>query len=326
MTMTREYLGVVGSVLLFAATISCGGEKKLITIDGSSTVYPVTQAVAEEFQKAYKNINVTVGISGTGGGFKKFCAGETQISNASRPIKKSEIDKCKENKIEYIELPVAYDGLSVIVSKENTIAQDITVEELKKAFGDTNVKTWKDIRASWPAEPLKVYSPGHDSGTYDYFVEAILGKDAKVRGDAVFSEDDNVLVKGVSGDKNGIAFFGVAYYEENQEKLRAVPVVNPKTKKPELPTLENVMSGTYAPLSRPIFIYVTTTAAALPEVKSFIDFYMDNGGKLTKQVGYIPLMPEEYSLVKKYFHAGRTGHPASDAAHGGPLAIKELYK
>jgi phosphate transport system substrate-binding protein len=281
--------------------------------------------VAEEFQKANKNINVTVGISGTGGGFKKFCNGETQISDASRPIKKSEIEKCAEKKIEYIELPVAYDGLSVVVSRQNDFAQDITVEELKKAFGDTSVKTWKDIRASWPAEPVKIYSPGQDSGTYDYFVEAILGKDAKVRGDAVFSEDDNVLVKGVSGDKNALGFFGVAYYEENLDKLRAVAVVNPKTKKAELPTIENVMSGVYAPLSRPVFIYVAKAAYEKEEVRNFVNFYLDNASKLVKQVGYIPLNPEEYSLLKKYFAAGKPGAPAADT-HGGHLEIMKLYQ
>lgn len=325
MTMTKERLSVVGSVLLFAATISCGGEKKVISIDGSSTVYPITQAVAEEFQKANKNINVTVGISGTGGGFKKFCVGETHISDASRPIKKSEIEKCEEKKIEYIELPVAYDGLSIVVAKENDFVQDITVDELKKAFGDANVKTWKDIRASWPAEPLKVYSPGQDSGTFDYFAEVILGKDAKVRGDAVFSEDDNVLVKGVSGDKGAVGFFGVAYYEENQATLRAVPVVNPKSKKAELPTLENVMSGAYAPLSRPIFIYVAKTASEKEEIKNFINFYFDNAPTLVKQVGYIPLKPEEYTLLKTYFGSGKVGSPAADT-HGGQLEILNLYK
>lgn len=325
MTMTETRSGLIASAVLFALTISCGGEKKLITVDGSSTVYPITQAVAEEFQKANKNINVTVGISGTGGGFKKFCNGETQISDASRPIKKSEIEKCAEKKIEYIELPVAYDGLSVVVSRQNDFAQDITVEELKKAFGDTSVKTWKDIRASWPAEPVKIYSPGQDSGTYDYFVEAILGKDAKVRGDAVFSEDDNVLVKGVSGDKNALGFFGVAYYEENLDKLRAVAVVNPKTKKAELPTIENVMSGVYAPLSRPVFIYVAKAAYEKEEVRNFVNFYLDNASKLVKQVGYIPLNPEEYSLLKKYFAAGKPGAPAADT-HGGHLEIMKLYQ
>jgi phosphate transport system substrate-binding protein len=325
MTITKERLAVAGSLLLFAATISCGGEKKLISVDGSSTVYPITQAVAEEYQKANKGINVTVGISGTGGGFKKFCAGETQISDASRPIKKSEIEKCAEKKIEYIELPVAYDGLSIVVSKENTFVNDITVDELKKIYGDDKVKTWKEVRASWPADPIKVYSPGHDSGTYDYFSEAILGKDVKVRGDAVFSEDDNVLVKGVSSDKGAVGYFGVAYYEENKATLRAVSVVNPKSKKAELPTLENVMSGAYAPLSRPIFIYVSTKAAALAEVKGFVEFYFDNAAKLVGQVGYIPLKPEEYTLVKSYFKAGRVGHPASES-HGGPLSIMELYK
>jgi phosphate transport system substrate-binding protein len=325
MTMTETRSGLIASAVLFALTIGCGGEKKLITVDGSSTVYPITQAVAEEFQKANKNINVTVGISGTGGGFKKFCNGETQISDASRPIKKSEIEKCAEKKIEYIELPVAYDGLSVVVSRQNDFAQDITVEELKKAFGDTSVKTWKDIRASWPAEPVKIYSPGQDSGTYDYFVEAILGKDAKVRGDAVFSEDDNVLVKGVSGDKNALGFFGVAYYEENLDKLRAVAVVNPKTKKAELPTIENVMSGVYAPLSRPVFIYVAKAAYEKEEVRNFVNFYLDNASKLVKQVGYIPLNPEEYSLLKKYFAAGKPGAPAADT-HGGHLEIMKLYQ
>lgn len=323
--MTKQRLALVGSVLFFAATVSCGGDRKLITVDGSSTVYPITQAMAEEFQKANGKVNVTVGISGTGGGFKKFCVGETQISDASRPIKKSEIEKCAENNIKYIELPVAYDGLSIVVAKENDFVDNITVAELKKAFGDTNVKTWKDVRPSWPAEPIEIYSPGQDSGTYDYFVEAILGKKEKVRGDAVFSEDDNVLVKGVAGNKGAIGFFGVAYYEENRETLRAVPVVNPKTNKAELPTLENVMSGAYAPLSRPIFIYVSESAASLPEVKEFVNFYFDQAPTLVGQTGYIPLKPEEYKLLKTYFANGKTGAPAA-GSHGGQLEIMTLYR
>lgn len=327
-SMKTSHVLPLAAILLSTLGLACNKERKVITIDGSSTVYPITQAVAEEFQKGNKGVHATVGISGTGGGFKKFCANETHISDASRPIKKSEVEKCAEKKIEYIELPVAYDGLSVVMSKENTFVDQLSLDELKKIFdSEKPAKTWQDVRASFPAEPIKVYSPGQDSGTFDYFNEVVLGKDRKVRGDAVFSEDDNVLVKGVAGSKGAIGFFGVAYYEENRSTLKAIAIVNPKSKKAELPTVENIMGGIYAPLSRPIFIYVKKATASEPEIKSFVEFYLDHGPSLVKQAGYIPLKPSEYTALKAYFAAGKTGSPASTQKEGeGALDIGSLYK
>lgn len=304
----------------------CKQEKYNVVIDGSSTVYPISQAVAEEFMKKNKDYNVTVGISGTGGGFKKFCAGETDISDASREIKKVEIEKCKENKIEFIELPVAYDALSVIVSHNNKFVDVLSVQDLKRIFDQNNpVKTWNEINPKWPNKQIKVYSPGQDSGTYDYFVEVILGKDGRVRPDAAFSEDDNILVKGVSEDEYAIAFFGVAYYEENKQILKAIPVINPQTKQPVEPTLENVMNRTYVPLSRPLFIYVKKESLSKPGVKEYVNFYLENAFELSKSVGYIPFPKPDYEILKQYFESGKIGSPKNEKGAGEFFSIKELY-
>lgn len=323
----KNLLKISGLTLLFFTMVFCGQKKKEnIVIDGSSTVYPITQAVAEEFMKINKNYNVTVGISGTGGGFKKFCAGETDISNASREIKKTEMDKCKENNIEYIELPVAYDALSIVVSHNNDFVDVLSVKELNLIFRQKDpAKKWKDVRPNWPDKPIKIFSPGQDSGTYDYFVEVILGKDEKVRPDASFSEDDNVLVKGVSEDPYAIGFFGVAYYEENKSKLKAVPIINPKTNKPVEPTLENVRNQTYVPLSRPLFIYVKKASLKKPGVKEFVNFYLDKGEELSKAVGYIPFMKEDYKVLKDYFAKEKHGSPKNEKHAGEFFSIKDLY-
>ncbi len=314
------------NLFVFAFFAYCKQEKQNIVIDGSSTVFPITQAVAEEFMRKNKQYNVTVGISGTGGGFKKFCAGETDISNASREIKKVEIEKCKENKIEFIELPVAYDALSIIVSHKNNFVDVVTVEVLKRIFDQNNpLKKWNEINPKWPNKEIKVYSPGQDSGTYDYFVEAILGKDGRVRPDAAFSEDDNILVKGVSEDEYAIAFFGVAYYEENKQVLKAIPVINPQTKQPVEPTLENVMNRTYIPLSRPLFIYVKKESLDKPGIKEFVNFYLEEGYELTKSVGYIPFPKPDYEILKAYFQSGKTGSPKNEKGAGEFFSIKDLY-
>ncbi|MCX7810307.1 MAG: PstS family phosphate ABC transporter substrate-binding protein [Leptospiraceae bacterium] len=322
----KNLLKISGLTLLFFTMVFCGQKKENIVIDGSSTVYPITQAVAEEFMKINKNYNVTVGISGTGGGFKKFCAGETDISDASREIKKTEMDKCKENNIEYIELPVAYDALSIVVSHNNDFVDVLSVKELNLIFRQKDpAKKWKDVRPNWPDKPIKIFSPGQDSGTYDYFVEVILGKDEKVRPDASFSEDDNVLVKGVSEDPYAIGFFGVAYYEENKSKLKAVPIINPKTNKPVEPTLENVRNQTYVPLSRPLFIYVKKASLKKPGVKEFVNFYLDKGEELSKAVGYIPFMKEDYKVLKDYFAKEKHGSPKNEKHAGEFFSIKDLY-
>jgi phosphate transport system substrate-binding protein len=284
----------------------------IIKIDGSSTVYPITEAVAEEFQKQ-NPAKVTIGVSGTGGGFKKFCAGEIAIAGASRPIKATEEQACAAAKIEYIELPVAYDGLAVVVNSKNTWVKSFTVAELKKIWepgAQRTVLTWNQVRPTWPKTELHLFGPGVDSGTYDYFTKAIVGEEHKSRGDYTSSEDDNVLVQGVSRDQGGLGFFGLAYFEENKDKLKLVPIDDGNAdngKGPIAPTAETVGNGTYQPLSRPIFIYVAKTAAAQPETRAFIDFYLQKGEALVKDARYIPLPPKAYELAHARFTAGKTG-------------------
>lgn len=274
-------------------------QAQVIKIDGSSTVYPITEAVAEEFQKAKKNaIKVTVGISGTGGGFKKFCRGETDFSNASRPITAKEMEDCKAAGVEYIEMPVAFDALTVVVNPKNAFLKQATVEELKKLWepaAQGQITRWNQVNPAWPDAPVKLFGAGADSGTFEYFTEAIVGKAKSSRGDYTASEDDNVLVQGVSRDVNAIGYFGYAYYAENTAKLKALPIVSPKTGKAVEPSAANVENGSYQPLSRPIFVYVKAKSLEKPEVKEFIDFYMKNGAKLTKEVKYVPLPAAAYT-------------------------------
>jgi len=316
-------------VVIFMSITISKADDKLIRIDGSSTVYPITEAVAEEFQKAKRGaVKVTVGISGTGGGFKKFCRGETNMSNASRPILKKEIDVCKQQGIEYIELPVAYDGLVVVVNPKNTWVKSLTVADLKKMWEPAaggKITKWNHVKAEWPDAPLKLYGAGADSGTFDYFTEAIVGKAKSSRGDFTASEDDNVLVQGIAGDKNALGFFGLAYYEENKNKLKLVPVINPKTGKEVLPTEQTVMDGTYQPLSRPIFIYVSKKAAEKPEVKEFVDYYLKNAAKLVQQVKYVPLPAKAYKLVEERFAKRKTGTLFGGEAEVG-VKIEDLLK
>jgi phosphate transport system substrate-binding protein len=277
----------------------------LIKADGSSTVFPITEAVAEEFQKKNPKVRVTVGISGTGGGFKKFCAGETDISDASRPIKVSEVELCLDNKISYIELPVAFDGLAVMINPKNDWATSMTVKELKKLWepgAQKKITRWSQIRAGWPDKEIHLFGAGVDSGTYDYFTEAIVGKEHSSRGDFTASEDDNVLVQGIANDPLALGFFGVAYYEHNKDKLKLVAIddENPKNGDgPILPEFNNVKDATYQPLSRPIFIYVNKKALDRPEISEFIKFYLTEGRPLVKEVGYIPLPDEVYELALK---------------------------
>ena len=274
------------------------GNAGTIRIDGSSTVYPITEAVAEDFQIAKRGkARVTVGISGTGGGFKKFCRGEVDITNASRPIMQKEMDKCKKAGIEYVEMPVAFDALTVVIHPKNNWSKTITVAELKKMWGpaaQNKINSWNQINPAWPNAKFKLYGAGADSGTFDYFTEAIVGKSKSSRGDFTASEDDNVLVQGVSRDKNGLAFFGFAYYVENKKKLKAVAI--DAGNGGVLPSYETVANGTYQPLSRPIFIYVSVKAAKRPEVRDLIDFYMTKGPALVEEVKYFPLPKAVYSL------------------------------
>lgn len=270
-----------------------------IRIDGSSTVYPITEAIAEEFRIDQPDVKVTVGVSGTGGGFGKFGRGEIDINNASRPIKEQEAADAKANNISIVELKVAYDGLVVVVNKDNTWVNEITVDELKKIWepaAQEKITRWNQVNPAWPDEEFSLYGPGVASGTYDYFTEAVVGKSGSSRGDYTASEDDNVLVQGIAGDKNGLGFFGLAYYEENKSKLKLVGV---KTESGVvIPTSETVKNGTYKPLSRPVFIYVSNASMARPEVSAFVRFYLDNASALVPDVGYIPLTDQEYQAER----------------------------
>jgi phosphate transport system substrate-binding protein len=283
-----------------------------IKVDGSSTVFPITEAVAEEFQKENKS-KVTVGISGTGGGFKKFCVGETDISDASRPIKPTEVELCKKNGVEYIELPIAYDGLAILINPKNDWAKSITVAELKRIWepeAQGKVKKWNQIREDWPDKEIHLYGPGVDSGTYDYFTEAIVGKEHSSRGDYTSSEDDNVLVQGISRDELALGFFGYAYFAENKDKMKVVPVDDGKPANgdgPIAPSVETVRNMTYQPLSRPIFIYVSAKSIDRPEISAFVKFYLSKGPKLVQEVGYIPLPERAYTLGQTRADTKKTG-------------------
>jgi phosphate transport system substrate-binding protein len=310
-SMQTKFVKLLSVAAVLAATFNVTttlAAEKIIKIDGSSTVYPITEAVAEEFQKSTK-IKVTVGESGTGGGFKKFCRGETDISDASRPISQKEMDACKEAGIQYIELPIAYDALTVVVNAKNDWVKSLSAADLKKIWGPgSSVKNWKDVNPAYPDKKMGLYGPGTASGTFDYFSEAINGKAKAHRTDYTPSEDDNVLVQGVSGNEGGLAYFGYAYYEENKDKLRAIPISAKVGGPAIMPSPEAVMNGTYQPLSRPLFIYVNATAAAFkPEVKAFVNFYLENAPTLVKEVKYVPLPTEDYTAVKAHYKAMKPG-------------------
>ena len=309
------------AVLLAAATLAaCGGGdggpsegprlSGAISIDGSSTVFPITEAVAEEFRKVQPDVRVTVGIAGTGGGFQKFCNGETAISDASRPISASEVAACTAKNIEYIELPIAYDGLAVVVNPQNTWATCMTVAELKKLWEPAAqgvVERWNQIRPDWPDQSINLFGAGTDSGTFDYFTEAINGQAKASRGDYTPSEDDNVLVQGVAGDRYALGYFGLAYYEENKSRLKDVQIDGGKGGGCVSPTPQTVENGTYTPLSRPLFIYVKKSDAEKPQVKAFVDFYIENAPELSSEVGYVKFPDIIYSQVAARWASGKTG-------------------
>lgn len=289
-----------------ARTAGSGGGSgpSLISIDGSSTVFPISEAMAEEFQKTDPGTRVTVGISGTGGGFQKFCRGEIDIADASRPISATEVAACGKSGIGYIELPIANDGIAIAVNPKNTWANHITVAELKTLWGPEaqgKVTRWNQVRKDWPNREIHLYGAGVDSGTYDYFTEVITGKTKSSRGDFTSSEDDNVLVQGISNDELALGFLPFAYYEENAAKLKVVPVDDGKGSGPMTPTPETIEKGTYSPLSRPVFIYVSKKAAARPEVQRFVDFFLKSADTLVREVNYVSLGAASYTASAEKF-------------------------
>lgn len=312
-----------------ALASSPAARAEIIKIDGSSTVYPITEAVAEDFQKAMKNvIKVTVGISGTGGGFKKFCRDETDFQNASRPITAQEMADCKAAGVEYFEMPVAYDALTVVINPKNTFLTQATVEELKKLWepaAQGTVTRWNQINPAWPDAPIKLFGAGADSGTFEYFTEAIVGKAKSSRGDYTASEDDNVLVQGVSRDLNGIGYFGYAYYAENMSRLKGLAIVNPKTGAAVEPSGANVENGSYVPLSRPIFVYVKARSLQKPEVRAFLEYYMNNADKLVREVKYVPLPKAAYEGNLKHVKDNRIGTVFGGRNEVG-ITVEELMK
>jgi phosphate transport system substrate-binding protein len=322
---------LLGGLAVAAASFgSAWGQDKLVKVDGSSTVYLITEAVAEDFQHANKDIKVTVGNSGTGGGFKKFVRGETDVSDASRPILAAEMKLAKENGIEYLELPIAFDALTVVVSTKATWVDTMTVAELKKLWepaAQGKVTKWSDVRAGWPAEKIELYGPGTDSGTFDYFTEAVVGKAKSSRTDFTASEDDNVLVRGVEGSKNSLGYFGYAYYAANTGKLKALKIDwEGHTKGAVAPSADAVVAGTYAPLSRPLFIYVNKKSLQeKPHVKLFVNYYLQHGANLATEVKYVPLPSEAYELDKERVMKLQTGTAFAGEAEVG-LPIQEIMR
>ncbi len=323
---------VLGGIALLGSSITLAQDLESlrgnVRVDGSSTVFPITEAVAESFSDDAPRVRVTVGVSGTGGGFKRFAANEIDISDASRPIKSKEMKLIEENGINFIEIPIAYDGLTIVVNPKNDWIDDLTVDELKKIFrSDSAAKRWSDVREEWPDRPIKIFSPGTDSGTFDYFKEVIAGKKGSIRSDMSVSEDDNVLVNGVAGERDAIGFFGCAYYMENKDKLRAVPVRNPITGQSVMATVENIESGAYAPFSRPLFIYVNARSARKPEVRRFVEYFLDECPELAGEVGYVRLPESMYSRAKANFAKRRIGtqfHDASGESIQG--ALTQVYQ
>ncbi len=331
---------LVIAVVALVSAISCSpsggpgattGGAPVIKIDGSSTVFPLTEAAAEEFQKEKQGrVKVTVGISGTGGGFKKFVRGEIDIADASRPILKEEMEQAKANGIEYIELPICFDALTVVVNPQNDWLTAINITELKKIWepeAQGKITNWNQINPAWPNEKIALFGAGADSGTFDYFTEAVTGKSKSSRGDYTASEDDNVLVQGIAGNKYALGYLPFSYYVANSAKLKAVGIVweKNKVKEPVMPTLEHVAAGTYNPLSRPLFLYISRKAADKPEIKEFVEFYLKNATKLANEVKYLPLQEAAYQMALQRFGSGQTG-----TAFGGHpeigLPVEELLK
>ncbi len=314
-----------------AAEGADGGLSELtgkILIDGSSTVYPISEAVAAGFREPFPNVDVPVAISGTGGGFKRFTKAETDISDASRPIKAKEFEACREAGVDFLEIPVAYDGLTIVVNPENDWADQLTVDELKAIFLEEQAaKTWKEVNDAWPDTEIKIYAPGTDSGTFDYFKEVVAGDEGSMRKDMSVSEEDNQLVTGVAGEKGAIGFFGAAYFFNNQEKLKALKIVNPENGTAVAPEPATIESGEYAPFSRPLFIYVNIDSLKRPEVKKFVEYYLDNAAEKATQVGYVGLPSELYERARKHYEDRIGGTHFLDAdGNKQEGSLTELYE
>ncbi len=328
--MRRSLSLLLLSLALLAA--GCKSRQVRVTASGSSTVFPITEAMAEEFGKVRSDIRVTVGIAGTGGGFKKFCAGETDISDASRPIRPVEVEACDKGQVQYVELPVAYDGIAVVVNPRNDWAKEITVEELKKLWepaAQGKVLKWSQVRAGWPDKEIHLFGPGVDSGTYDYFTEAVVGREHSSRGDYTAAVDPNVLVRGVAEDPLGLGFFSMAYFHENKERLRALPVDDQKEENgagPVAPSVETVRNNSYQPLSRPIFVYVAIASLQRPEVKAFTDFYFTDIAALVDKVGYVPLPDRAYQLDRERLAKRVTGSIFGGKGSQVGLSVEQLLE
>jgi phosphate transport system substrate-binding protein len=296
------------TLIALALMTSFGAHAQTVRIDGSSTVYPITEGIAEDFQKSTK-IRVTVGVSGTGGGFKKFCRGEIDVANASRPITLKEIEDCTKQGIKFYEMPVAFDAMTVVIHPKNTFVKQLTIQQLRKMWepaAQGKITHWNQIDPTWPNQRLSLFGPGADSGTFEYFTEAVNGKSKASRGDFTASEDDNILVKGVSTHPFGLGYFGYAYYEENKTTVKAVPIVN-KDGVAVYPNEKSVMDGTYNPLARPIFIYIKEDSLKQPHVRRFVEFYMKNVSRITKEIKFVPLPDKVYIANLKHIEKNRVG-------------------
>lgn len=330
----RRVLNRVVPAVMAAAVAACPALAQSselrgnVVIDGSSTVFPITEAAAAAFRKDFPNVNVTVAVSGTGGGFKRFVTGETDISDASRPITAKEFGEAKANGIQFIEIPIALDGLCVVVSPDNDWVDQLTIEQLQEIYLEGGAaRSWSDLNPAWPNRPIKVYSPGTDSGTFDYFKEVAVPAGKSFRSDMSTSEDDNVLVTGVAGDRDSIGYFGASYYYENQTRVRAVPIVNPDTGRPVLPDPEYVINGEYSPLSRPLFIYVNAQSLRRPPVRRFVEFFLADAAAFAKQVRYVPIPVDVAELASAFLKQRVTGTAYltqdMEKRHGG---LPEVYR
>jgi len=325
--LSAVLLPALATVSLWSTSTVHSESTALIKVDGSSTVFPITEAVAEEFQKETRgSVRVTVGISGTGGGFKKFCRGEIDVQDASRPISSGEMEACRAGGVQFYELPIAFDALTLAVSPQATWVNSVTVDELKRIWEPSaqgRIMKWNQVRPDWPDQPLKLFGAGSDSGTFDYFTEAVVGKAKASRGDFTASEDDNTLVQGIANDKHALGYIPFAYYEPNKKRLKAVSIDDGHG--PVSPSRETVENGSYQPLSRPLFIYVSTKAAARPEVKKFVEFYLAQVPVLAPQVKYVPLPPQAYALAGEHFKNGRFGTAFQGGSTIG-MKIEELLR